>query len=116
VIFTLTDASLFIDAETGLPIELFEQKLYLPKLLDTNSATLEEEVQAVEATGIIVGKITNFLVIFILIISLILSTSRKGLWIFLHFAQVAYYLKRYAPNMPANVNKLFNYINYSINL
>jgi len=116
VIFTLTDPSLFIDAENGLPIEPFTRVLYLPKLLNTNSAVLEQEIQTIEETGQTFAKITNVSIIGLLLFSLILATSRKGLWIFIHFAQVVYYLRYFSPNMPANVLKMFNYINYSINL
>lgn len=36
-VFTLTDNSLFTDAESGKPIDFFEKKMYLPKLVDTNN-------------------------------------------------------------------------------
>jgi len=48
VLFTLTDETLFIDAETGKPIEPFTRKLYLPKLVDTNNPKGVEEVREFE--------------------------------------------------------------------
>jgi len=44
----------------------------------------------------------------VLIVSLLLSLSLKGLWIFLHFIQVVFYLKYYGPNVPANMRKMFD--------
>jgi len=55
VIFTLTDNTLFIDEETGKPIDYFTRKLYLPKLIDTNNPEDVKEVRKFEAKSEKVG-------------------------------------------------------------
>jgi len=40
----------------------------------------------IESTGESVNHFTNIILVALLIFTLILATSRKGLWIFIHFA------------------------------
>jgi len=115
-VFTLTDNSIFTDAESGKPIDFFEKKMYLPKLVDTNNPEDVLYMKELEKNGETAGTYFGIIIVLTLIVSLTLATSLKGLWMFIHFAQVVAYLKYYSPNLPANMATIFSLLDSTINL
>lgn len=73
-------------------------------------------MKELEENGKTAGTYFGIIIVLTFIVSLVLATSLKGLWMFIHFAQVVAYLKYFSPNVPANMATIFSLLESTINL